>query len=101
KALPYYRTWWRAHKNMAFVPWQTAAYTEAYLQSRERPFAEFVEEMNDWLCSLQYSEIDRDLRRVLWYGGVLAFPGCGAPCGGAGDVPGACRAVTIGSGRRR
>ena len=29
KALAYYRPWWRTHKNMAFVPWQTAAYAEA------------------------------------------------------------------------
>ena len=25
KAVAYYRPWWQAHKNMAFVPWQTAA----------------------------------------------------------------------------
>ncbi len=73
KALPYYRTWWRAHKNMAFVPWQTAAYAEAYLKTNEKPFAEFVTEMNDWLCGLQYAEIDRDLRRVLWHGGFMSF----------------------------
>ena len=31
KALAHYRPWWRAHRNPAFVPWQTAAWAEAYL----------------------------------------------------------------------
>jgi hypothetical protein len=67
KALAYYRAWWKANKNPAFVPWQTAAYTEAFLQTKEAAFAEFVFEMNDWLCGLQYDRIDP--RRPLWYGG--------------------------------
>jgi hypothetical protein len=58
---------------MAFVPWQTAAYAEAYLRSQEQPFADFVGEMNDWLCALQYAEIEHDLRRALWYGGFMSF----------------------------
>jgi hypothetical protein len=73
KALPFYQTWWRAHKTMGFVPWQTAAYTEAYLKSHEKGFAEFINEMNDWACSLQYAEIDRDMRRVTWRGGFMSF----------------------------
>jgi hypothetical protein len=53
KAVAYYRPWWQAHKNMAFVPWQSAAYTEAYLLTGEKAFAECVFEMNDWMCELQ------------------------------------------------
>jgi hypothetical protein len=73
KALPFYRAWWRAHKNMGFVPDQTAAYAEAYLQCHERPFADFVNEMSDWVCSLQYPALGSDLRRVLWCGGFMTF----------------------------
>jgi hypothetical protein len=70
KALGYYRPWWREHKDRAFAPWQTAAYTEAFLLTREQAFADFVLEMNDWLCGLQYPP---DARRPLWSGG---FMGC-------------------------
>jgi hypothetical protein len=67
KALPAYRTWWRSHKTMTFIPWQTAAFAEAYLRTKEKAFAEFVLEMNDWLCELQYTEIDAG--HPLWLGG--------------------------------
>ena len=42
KALAYYRPWWRAHKNTALVPGQTAAYAEAYLLTKEPAFADAV-----------------------------------------------------------
>jgi len=71
KALAYYQPWWRAHKNLAFVPCQTAAYTEAHLLTRERGFAEFVYEMNDWVGTLQYQQIDP--RHPLWLGGFMAW----------------------------
>jgi hypothetical protein len=67
-ALAYYKAWWRQHQNIAFVPWQTAAYTEAYVATKERPFADFVFEMNDWLAGLQYQGID-DPKQVYWSGG--------------------------------
>jgi hypothetical protein len=67
KALPYYRAWWRAHKNLAFIPWQTAAYSEAYLPTKEQQFADFVIEMTDWLCEHQYTQLDP--RHPLWLGG--------------------------------
>jgi hypothetical protein len=54
KAVAYYRPWWRDHKNMECVPWLTAACTEAYLASKDQACADFVFEMNDWLCGLQY-----------------------------------------------
>ncbi len=54
KAVAYYRPWWREHKNMECVPWLTAAATEAYLSSKDQSCADFVFEMNDWLCNLQY-----------------------------------------------
>ena len=41
KAVAYYRPWWQAHKNLAFVPWQTAACTEAYLLTKESAVRRF------------------------------------------------------------
>jgi hypothetical protein len=71
KALGYYRAWWKEHRSMAFVPWQTAACAEAYVQTKEPAFAEFVYEMNDWLCGLQYDQIDP--RHPVWYGGFMKW----------------------------
>ncbi len=71
KALAYYGPWWRAHKSMQFVSWQTAAYTEAYLRTREKVFADFVNEMNDWLCGLQYDRLEP--RHALWFGGFKSW----------------------------
>jgi hypothetical protein len=72
KAVDYYLPWWRAHKNMAFVPWQTAAYAEAYLANpNEVIFAQAVHEMNDWVCDLQYAELDA--KRPLWLGGFMGW----------------------------
>jgi hypothetical protein len=69
KALLCYRSWWRAHKSMSLVPWQTAAYAEAYLRTRDQAFADFVYEMNDWICGLQYVQLDP--QHPLWSGGFM------------------------------
>ncbi len=71
KASTYYRAWWKEHRSMAFVPWQTAANAEALIQTKEPVFAEFVYEMNDWLCGLQYDQLDP--RRPLWNGGFMKW----------------------------
>jgi hypothetical protein len=71
KAAAYYRPWWQGHRNLAFVPAQSAAWVETFLLTREPAFAAFVTEMADWLCGLQYDQIDA--RHMLWYGG---FAGC-------------------------
>ena len=71
KALACYLPWWRAHKNLALVSTQTAAYAEAYLLTGERPFADAVHEMTDWLCELQYPLLDP--RHPLWGGGFMSW----------------------------
>ena len=69
KAVAYYRPLWQANKNAAFIPAQTAAYTEAYLLTKEPTFAACVLEMNDWLCPLQYEALSiRD-----WFGGFKTW----------------------------
>jgi hypothetical protein len=70
-ALGHYAPRWRAQKNMAFVPWQSAAYAEAYLLTKEKAFADFVAEMNDWLCGLQYDRLDP--RHPQWLGGFMGW----------------------------
>jgi hypothetical protein len=70
KALAFYKPWWQKNKSMAFVPWQTAAYTEAFLLTKDQEYADFVNEMNDWLCGLQFGP---DPRRALWMGGFMGY----------------------------
>lgn len=67
KACSYYHSYWQQHKNQAMVAWHTAAYAEAYLCTREPGFAQAVYEMNDWLCSLQYQQVDPGC--ATWVGG--------------------------------
>jgi hypothetical protein len=71
KALGYYRPWWQKNKNMAFVPWHSGAYAEAYLLTGETVFADCVYEMNDWLCGLQYTQLDP--QHPLWFGGFMSW----------------------------
>jgi hypothetical protein len=71
RAIAYYHPYWRDHKNLAFVPWQTAAYAEAYLLTKEQAFADCVNEMNDWVCTLQYERLDP--RHPLWVGGFMGW----------------------------
>jgi hypothetical protein len=92
KALAYYRPWWRANKDLELVPWQTAAYTEAYLRTRDREFAEFVNEMNDWLCQLQYAQLDP--RHPLWMGGFMDWAD-GKPVPAEPQATSACYAQSL------
>jgi len=71
-ALAYYKAWWRRDPKMAFVPWHSAAYAEAFLLTKERAFADFVFEMNDWIVRLQYQGFD-DPKQVYWSGGFKSF----------------------------
>jgi hypothetical protein len=83
KAVAYYRPWWREHKSPTFVPWQTAAYAEAFLQTKEPAFAEAVNEMSDWVCGLQYDRLDP--RHPFWVGGFKGWAD-GRPVEAAPDV---------------
>lgn len=71
RALPVYRAWWKQQRSTDFVPRQSEAWAEAYFASRDRTLADFVFEMNDWVCTLQYTQIDP--RRMYWYGGFRAW----------------------------
>jgi hypothetical protein len=71
KALTYYRAYWKGHHHPAFVPWQSAAFGEAYRHTKDAGCAEFVFEMNDWLAALQYDQ--SNCRTPQWYGGFQNF----------------------------
>lgn len=70
KALPFYLAWWKNHKNMELAAWHIMAYSEAYLQTGEKVFADAVFEMSDWLCALQY---DLDPRHAMRLGGFMSW----------------------------
>lgn len=103
KACNYYRGWWRDHKSPTFVATQTAAYAEAYMQSKDRAadtaLVDFAFEMNDWLCEQQFVAFDP--RHPQWRGGFPDFaqgkPLAGSPRIGsaqcAASLCDACRAT--------
>lgn len=71
KARAYYHPRWQAHKTPTLCPALTAAYTEAFLLTQERAFADGVNEMNDWICGLQYERFDP--QRPFWLGGFMGW----------------------------
>jgi hypothetical protein len=97
KAIVYYRAWWKDHRSMAFVPWQTAAFAEAFVQTKEPAFAELVYEMNDWLCGLQYDQLDP--RRLLWNGGFKKWAD-GNPIDAPPTISSAAYAVSLAEAQR-
>lgn len=81
KALPYYQARWRASKNLTMTPRHAAAYTEAYLQTKDKAYADFVFEMADWVCTFQHRQLDP--LHPQWVGGFMPCvdgkPAQGAP----------------------
>jgi hypothetical protein len=55
RALPACQAEWTAHAGPRCSGWQSAAFGEAFRQTREAPFAAFVFAMNDWICTQQIS----------------------------------------------
>jgi hypothetical protein len=70
KSLPAFQARWRANKNAAGIARHTAAYAEVYLQTKDKVYADFVFEMNDWICALQYNQLDP--QHPLWVGGFMS-----------------------------
>ncbi len=73
KARGHYLAAWKQDKHPAFVPWQSAAYAEAFVLTRDPAFAVAVYELNDWLIPLQYQSADP--RRAKWQGGFMGWHG--------------------------
>lgn len=54
QAFPYYQSYWREHKNTAFVPWHTQTYAMLYEYTENQEILDFVFEMNDWMIENYY-----------------------------------------------
>lgn len=92
RALPHYRAWWKEHRSPEFAPAQCAAFAEAFVATKEKPFAEFVAEMGDFVCGLQYAQIDP--RRMGWFGGFMSYRD-GRPAETEPHAGGACQAEAL------
>lgn len=73
KSYPFYREHWKQHPDPAFIPWQSAAFAEAYIWTKEPQYASFVLEMNDWLLQFQYT--DATGTPTEWNGGFASLHG--------------------------
>ena len=70
RALPYYRTQWKSTPTIVLAASLTQAFAEAYLQTRSAIYAEFVFEMSDWMCELQYTG---ETGHISWAGGFKSL----------------------------
>ena len=71
RARGFYEARWRQHKNYPMVAEHSAAFVEAFALTKDRAFAEHVFAMNDWLCTLQYQNMEA--RRIGWNGGFMPW----------------------------
>jgi hypothetical protein len=71
KARDAYLASWRKQPTLAMLPCHSAAYADAFAQTKDRAFADAVFEMNDWLLDLQYR--DMEPRRRHWTGGFKTW----------------------------
>jgi hypothetical protein len=70
RALPYYRSQWKSSSSLAFAAAFAPTFAEAFVQTRLAAYADFVFEISDWLCALQYSDQDA---HATWVGGFKGF----------------------------
>lgn len=71
KGRDFYLARWRENKEAVAASWLTAACAEMYLLVKEQTCADAVHELSEWLCSLQYHQLDP--RRALWLGGFQSW----------------------------
>jgi hypothetical protein len=71
KALAFYYPRWQTHKSLATAPRLAGAWAEAYLMTNDRTFADAAFAMCDWLCTLQYQQLEP--QRSLWIGGFMGW----------------------------
>ncbi|MCI0740605.1 MAG: hypothetical protein L0Y72_16275, partial [Gemmataceae bacterium] len=71
KARTHYHGYWKQNKNVPMCAWHCPAYAEAFVLTKEQAFADAAFEMCDWLCGLQYAQVDP--RRAQWLGGFMPW----------------------------
>ena len=70
RALLFYRQAWKSRPLPAMTAWLTLAFAEHFVGVKDRGCAEFVLEMGDWMCIMQYAT---DARNAKWTGGFKAW----------------------------
>jgi AMMECR1 domain-containing protein len=75
RAFIYYSNYWQGNKTTAFVPWQTSALVELYKITKDRKYADFVFQMNDWMLKRQYNETDSPYKDYIGGYRRKYFPG--------------------------
>ncbi|MFA7681738.1 MAG: hypothetical protein WCX61_01785, partial [Candidatus Peribacteraceae bacterium] len=63
-AFPYYREYWRANRNTAFIPWHTQAYALLFESTGDPQLAAFLFEMNDWLIANYQITQSKDIATI-------------------------------------
>ena len=82
RAFKPYRDQWKLRPSLSGAAWLTLAFSECYLQTKNEACAQFVFEMSDWVCALQYGP---DARSQKWTGGFMSHAG-GKPVSTAPSV---------------
>jgi hypothetical protein len=67
KALPYYQAQFKAKPSAIMVPWMVVAYSDLFMRTKDSACANFVMEMCDYACTLQYDLTET--RHGAWRGG--------------------------------
>lgn len=73
KARACYVPYWKEHKNLPQALSHAPAWAEAYVLTKDQAYADAVFAMNDWLCGLQYQQVDPQRKR--WLGGFPTWSG--------------------------
>ena len=71
KALAYYGPILKTRKDAAAAAYHVSAYSDAYLLTKEQPFADCVFLVGDWICEMQYERLDP--RHPDWWGGFMSW----------------------------
>jgi hypothetical protein len=71
KGLAYYGPILKTRKDPTIAPAHVSAYADAYVLTKEQPFADCVFALGDWICDLQYDRLDP--RHPDWWGGFMSW----------------------------
>jgi hypothetical protein len=82
KALPACRKLWQASPSLALAASLTPGFAEAYVRTKEQAYADFVYELCDWTCGMQYGP---ESPHAKWGGGFKSLE-VGKPVLHAPDV---------------
>ena len=70
RSLTHYQSPWRAQKQLAPASLITEALASLHAATDDKAIADFVFELNDWLCTFQYQKVDP--LHPTWIGGFMS-----------------------------